>query len=76
MKQERRVTVTVTDQYGPIRADRVIAKDKRGGYLHAEVEPIHAWPCGEWRSGKSHRPCSCGAELLWQKWLGLKKEAR
>lgn len=43
----------------------VMAKDSRGGYVIVEATPVHARACPNWRLGKSHGPCSCGASDLW-----------
>lgn len=69
---ERRMHSDVrVDRRGePYRVRRTVARDSTGGgWVHAEITPIHARSCAAWRIGKQHGPCSCGAEGLWARFL-------
>jgi hypothetical protein len=51
-----------------------VASDKRGGYVLAEVTPVHTHECVRRRWGRRnhHKECNCGAEQLFSliEWRG------
>ncbi len=43
-----------------------------GGYVTVMVSAVHTHACPNWRMGRRHGPCTCGAAEAWQGWLDEK----